>query len=371
MLTTTIRARFARGTIGYLDTPSMGLPTVTTVHAMKAALDDWLAGTARFDEWESSVDRCRAAWARLNGVEARYVGVVPSITSPLASVFAECARRPGVLLAHRDEFRSLLLPALAAFGADRVRWVDGDYTSAAFESVLDDSVGVVVISSVSSADGARPDLIRLADAADASDAQVVVDSTQSEGIVPLGTELRRFGAVVAAGYKGLLGPRGTGYVYADAEFAPSMPVVPSPYGMADNHVRGSYGGPAKAWPGGRGLSQSPSWLSWVGAEPALELLESLPAEDRAHHALSLTNGLRAGLESAGIRTQTTDLPSNIVSVSLVRPDPVLAALHHVGVRAAVPLGRLRLGVHIYTTESDIALALNTLLSLDLDHYERA
>ncbi|MCC9198517.1 aminotransferase class V-fold PLP-dependent enzyme (plasmid) [Arthrobacter sp. zg-Y820] len=366
-----VRNAFGNGPTGYFNTPSMGLPTRSTVAAMKSALDAWVDGTANFGEWEVAVDRCRAAWARMCGVAVEDVGAVPSVTSAVAAIAHNLQDSPGVLVAHRDEFRSLLLPAVVAFGPERIRWVQGPYTAAAFENAIDDDVVAAVASSVSSADGARLNLGRIMDACDATGAQMIVDSTQSEGIVSLSVDYRRIAAVVTAGYKGLLAPRGTGFVYASAAAAPEMTIVPSPYGMEDNAVRGSYGPSDQAWAGGRGLTQSPAWLSWVGAVPAFELLESVDPKQREAHVLALAGRLRDGLEDVGIAVQESDLASSVVSMGVNRIDVDLAGeLERAGVRAAVRLGRLRLGLHLYTEERDVDRALNAILDLDLDRFER-
>ena len=362
--------RFGPAVVGYLDTPSMGVPTAATIEAMERGLRDWYTGRARYETWEESVERCRLGWAALTGADPAAVGTVGSVVPPLSAVLAALASRGGDVVVHADEFRSLLLPALAAYGTDRVRWVTGPYGAEGFESRLDERVGAVVVCSVASGNGARPDLARLVDAADRVGAAVVVDSTQSEGIVGLGAPVSRFAAVAAAGYKGLLGPRGTGYVHvrADVDLAPILPA--SPYGMADNAVRGSYGGPAVPYEGGRGLTQSPAWLSYVGAEPGMALLREQPAGERERHVLALADALRGALLSAGIRTEHSDLPSPIVSVPLRASTPVMRALERAGVRAAVRLSRLRLGLHLYTTQRDVDVALHALLSVDREHFER-
>jgi selenocysteine lyase/cysteine desulfurase len=370
MYSSEIEASFSPGSRGYLDTPSMGLPARATIDAMQHSLERWYGADAHYSEWERTAEECRASFARRRSVVPSHVGLVPGVTAPLAAVAHTLARRGGLVLAHRDEFRSLLLPFFAAFGEDRVRWVDGDYSSASFGAKLDDAVAAVVVSSVSSSTGARVDLGALADATAAVGAELIVDSTQSEGILPLGVEYARVSAVACAGYKGLLGPRGSGYIVLDPARGLASGITANPYGMSDNARRGSYGGPLLAHPGGRGLEQSPAWFSWVGALPGLTLLEGVPIAGLEEYVLALTTGLRRGLEASGIAPQQTELDSNIVSIPVADPDAVLAALSAAGIRAAVRLGRLRLGVHLYTSHSDIDTTLTVLTSLSGKHYER-
>lgn len=364
------RAEFGAAVPGYLDTASMGLPTAGTVRAMSSAVRAWYEGTGRYADWEASIDRSRERWAAMAGVDAVGVGTIGSITTAVASVAHALSARPGLLVAHRAEFRSLLLPAIERFGEHRVRWITGPYTAQAFENVLDGDCAAVVISSVSSADGARVDLGRVAAAADGAGTGMIVDATQSEGIVSRGINYSRCAAVVTAGYKGLLAPRGTGFVVCSAETAPALPIAPSPYGMADADIRGSYGPSTGPLAGGAGLTQSPAWLSWVGMEPALEFLDRFSLKEREAWVLRLASRLRHGLESAGLRTQSSDLPSSVLSVAVAEPVEVLDALQKAGIRSAVRNGRLRLALHFYSDDSDIDSALNAITGLDREFFER-
>lgn len=352
---------------GYLDTPSMGLPTIATVAATREALDAWAVAGVHYSRWEADLERCRQRWARMAGVPERLVGTASSVVPPLAGVFVALARRQGDVVLHEDEFQSIALPASAAFG-DRVRRVAGPYTSETFLRAISKGCGVVALSSISSATGERVDLERVLDAAESVGAQVVVDATQSEGIVGLGCHARRLAALAVAGYKGLLSARGTGYVYVAEGLALPPIFAASPYGMTPSG-RGSYGFPAEPLPGGHGLSQSPSWLSWAGAECGLQLLESLDPALIESHATGLAARLCDALAEGGVATLPTEVASPIVAVPLRDPHPVAEALEAAGLRAAIRLGRLRVGFHLYSTTDDADRAVETLLAVD-HHLER-
>lgn len=355
-----VRDRFGSAAVGYFDTPSMGAPTRATIEALRGALDDWLSGAARFERWEESVRRCRQSWADLAGADEAAVGTGASIVPAVAATAQALARRPGRVLLHADEFRSLALPVFAAFGEPRVTTVSGPYASSTFIDGLGGDVSVVAISSVSSATGERPDLARLVEAADAAGAVVIVDSTQSEGIVQLGPPAERFQAVFAAGYKGLLGPRGTSYSYIREDLDLRPLVEASPYGMADNDLRGSYGAPGVPFPGGRGVTQSPAWLAWVGAEAGLDLLRTVSASDRESHAVGRAEQLRAGLVEAGFAVEPSELPSHITTVPHPDSASICEVLEQAGIRAAARLGRLRFGTHLYTDGADVDRAVDAL-----------
>jgi selenocysteine lyase/cysteine desulfurase len=353
-------ATFGEAAHGYLDTPSFGLPVRDTVTAIESALADWYAARARFEDWELDAEACRHAAAGLLGARAADVALLASVVPAVAAVATALSRRSGRLLAHRAEFRSLLLPALAAFGEDRVDWVDGAYTVDTFTPALRPGASVLV-SSISSADGARPDLAGLIGACAAAGCELVVDATQSSGIVGLGVDATVPAAVVAAGYKGLLGPRGVAYAVVRPDVLDGAVPTPSPYGMSDEQQVGPYGPPLLPKPGALGLDQSPAWLSWVGARPGLEHLAARSASDRERAVLAAATRLRSRLHDAGLPVQDSDLDSPVVSVALPAPEQARDDLARAGIRAAVRRGRLRMGFHLYNGPDDADLAADVLL----------
>lgn len=245
----------------YLDTPSMGLPTPETVSAITAALTTWQEGAAHYGAWEETMERCRELFAQLVDVSAGSVGLLSSIVPAVAAVADSLSDRGGTVVAHRDEFRSLLLPVLATIPEDRIRWVDGAYSAESFVQHIDTQTSAVFVSSVASHDGARPALEVIRDACRAVDAALVVDATQSLGIVPLGIPAADVDLLAGAGYKGLRGPRGAAYAFA-REGVVTRVRAASPYGVRDGAAKGGYGPPYLPKDGAQALDQSPAWLSW-------------------------------------------------------------------------------------------------------------
>ena len=337
----------------------MGLPTAETVASVRAALDAWADASAHYAEWEQSMEACRRLFGELTGLPADAVGLLGSIVPAVAAAAGAVARRRGTVVAHSAEFRSLLLPVLAQVPPERMRWVEGPYRADTFIAAVDESTDAVLVSAVSSHDGGRPALGRLVDACDSVGADLIVDGTQAVGILVPEVDLSRLGLFAVAGHKGLRAPRGTAYAYARAHLV-GQHATPSPYGMADAARQGSYGPPVAPKPGAAGLDQSPAWLSWVGAEPALAGLVEQSAEERQGHVLGLATRLRDHLDGLGLHPQDTDLPSPIVSFAVTEPDLVVARLAAAGVRIAARRGRIRAGLHVYNDEADVDLLAQAL-----------
>ncbi|WP_191089768.1 aminotransferase class V-fold PLP-dependent enzyme [Nesterenkonia ebinurensis] len=356
-----MRSLFPAEAARYLDTPSMGVPPKPTTEAVRQAVEAWASASARFEDWDQIREECRPLIAAEFAVDPEHIALIPSVVPAVAYVGEQVSRRRGLLLAHRSEFRSLLLPLMQAFGEDRLRWVSGPYTTETFLHALDENVAAVAVSTVSSHDGARPDLTRLSEACRTAGAELLVDATQSMGVVELGFDPQEAALVASAGYKGLLAPRGTGYAVIRPDFSTEAPSSASPYGMVDTPQVGSYGPPLLPRQGGARLDQSPAWLSWVGAQTSLAALGRFSLQDRQQYVLSLAERLRHGLQQADLPVPASDLSSPIITYATKEPRPVLAALERAGVRASVRRGALRFGFHIYVEDETVDLVQEILL----------
>jgi selenocysteine lyase/cysteine desulfurase len=91
-------------------------------------------------------------------------------------------------------------------------------------------------------------------------------------------------------------------------------------------------------------------FSWVGTQPALELINRIGVEAVHAHDVALANRFRAGLGMA---------PSNSAIVCVDLPDAA-QRLDRAGIAAAVRGGRLRVSCHVYNTAADIDAALDAI-----------
>jgi selenocysteine lyase/cysteine desulfurase len=211
---------------------------------------------------------------------------------------------------------------------------------------------LVAFSVVQSADGRIADVDAILAAAAAHGVRTFADTTQSTSWLPL--DHARFDHTACAGYKWLLGPRGTAYFTVRAELRDTL--IPHGAGWyAGEEVHASYyGAPLRLAPDARRFDLSPAWHCWVGAAPAIELLAELGPDRVGAHDVAMANRLREGL----------GMPpgdSAIVSVAGLAGDAA-ARLRAAGVMAAGRGGALRLSCHLYTTEEDVDRALAVLRS---------
>ncbi|MEU4603408.1 aminotransferase class V-fold PLP-dependent enzyme [Kribbella sp. NPDC023972] len=332
---------------GWLNTASYGLPPRPAWEALQAALSDWRVGATSWEPWDESTTRSRESFARLVGADAADVFVGSTVSAALAPI-ASALPAGATVLTDDVEFTSNVFPwkVHEDRGVELVA-VPGDQLVAAIRPGVD----VVAVSAVQSSTGAVLDLPAVVAASKEVGALVVIDASQALGWLPLSVD--GIDALVAHTYKWLMSPRGATLGYLSPRLQElCRPLAAGWY--AGQNVHGSYyGSRMELAESARRFDQSPSWFCYVGAAPALELVEQIGVETINRHNLELANEFRTGL---GLP------PSNsaIVSTSLAGAEDAFAAA---GIRAAVRGGRLRASFHLYTTRADVHQALTALKPL--------
>lgn len=332
---------------GWLNTASYGLPPRPAWEALQAALNDWRVGATSWEPWDESTTRSRESFARLLGADAADVFVGSTVSAALAPVAAALPDGSKVLT-DNVEFTSNVFPwKVHEDRGVEVIAVPGSDLVAAIRPGID----VVAVSAVQSSTGAVLDLPAVIAASKEIDALVVIDASQGMGWLPLTVD--GIDALVVHTYKWLMSPRGATLGYLSRRLQERCRPSAAGWYAADD-MRGSYYGERMVLAeGARRFDQSPSWFCFVGAAPALELVEQIGVETINQHNLALANEFRDGL---GLP------PSNsaIVSTNLPGAD---AAFKAAGIRAAVRDGKLRASFHIYSTRDDVHQALAALKPL--------
>jgi selenocysteine lyase/cysteine desulfurase len=325
----------------YLDTASYGLPPARAWSALQEALADWRAGRTSWERWSETTDAARASFARLVGAPAKSVAVGATV-SGLVGLIAASIPDGARVLAPDVEFTSTLFP----FMVQAERGVEvRTAPPARLAEAIDAQTDVVAFSAVQMSTGDVADLEAVTAAARHHHALTVVDVSQGCGWLPL--DATRFDALVCGAFKWLMAPRGTSFLTISPDLLER--IVPHAAGWyAGEDLEDSYSGPPlRLAPSARRLDTAPAWFSWVGAAPALALVEELGVEAIQAHDLALANAFRAGL---GLP------PSNSAIVS-AEVDADAERLRSAGVMAAAIGGRLRTSWHVYNTPNDVERAL--------------
>jgi selenocysteine lyase/cysteine desulfurase len=334
-------ARDEYGTLArtYLDTAGYGLPTRSTVDSLRAAVDAWQAGTADWvRDWDAAGDRARELVAPLLGAPAAEVALLPAVSVGAGVVLSTV---DGEVLLPDDEFASVVLPALAAPRA-RVRRVP-------FDRLADEvrpGTAVVATSYVRSNDGRVQDLAAVAAAARSVGAKVLVDATHAAGILPVDPAGLGLDFVLVAAYKHLLCPRGVAFLRIAPEHWATVPAAVGSWRSAGSPYAHYYGPRLTdlAVNAAR-YDVSLAWHAWVGAEPALRFLGSVPAASRRDWCVGLADRLAKllGLPATG---------SSILAIPVARADDARAALARERITVSGKGNLLRVSFHLYNDTSD-------------------
>jgi selenocysteine lyase/cysteine desulfurase len=328
----------------FLDTATYGLPPRPAWEALQSALEEWRQGAGRWEDWVATADRCRGIFARLVSVDVDQVSIGATV-SEFVGLVAAALPRGSCVVAPTEEFTSVLFPFLAHAG----RGVETQLVPLAeLADAIDVHTTLVAVSAVQSSTGTIADLDRIIDAARAHNALVLVDGTQACGWLSL--DASRVDFLVCAGYKWLMAPRGVAFMSANTPAAHRLrPLSPGWFAGRDPYAS-FYGGPLRLADTARRLDTSPAWHCWVGAEPALRVVEDIGVSRIGEHNVAMANRFCAGLGIA---------PANsaIVTFDIARRREVL---EHSAVRLSMRGGRARASFHIYTTTDHVDLAVEIL-----------
>jgi selenocysteine lyase/cysteine desulfurase len=217
--------------VAYINTANMS-PLLRSVRAAGVAA---LARRSRpwtitADDWFSAVERLRSSVAQLINGSPEGVALVPASSYGLAVAARNLPAGPGDrVLVLDQEFPSSYYTwrrFTDRTGADLVviERQPGQCWTDAVLAALDERAAVVVIPNVHWTNGAWVDLDAVKARASDAGAPLVIDASQSLGVVPLDVESLRPDFLVAVGYKWLLGAVGVGYLYVDERHRSGEPL---------------------------------------------------------------------------------------------------------------------------------------------------
>ncbi|MCT1550832.1 aminotransferase class V-fold PLP-dependent enzyme [Brevibacterium casei] len=332
---------------GYLDTTSYGPPPRRAWDDLQDSLDAWRRGTTPWRTWIATVERSRELFAALVHARPGEVATGAAVSQLLAPV-AQALPDGAQVLVPDIEFTSGIFPF--AVHADRGVEVRTAPLSRLAEAITADT-DLISVSAAQSSTGEVADLAAITRRAREVGAIVIVDATQAAGWLPL--DASGADVLVAAAYKWLCAPRGTAFLAVHPELRArheeyAARLKPLAAGWFAGEGDAVYGMPLRLAEDARAFDISPAWHSWVGTAPALETLLAVGVETIHEHDVGLANAFRTGIGMV-------ESDSAIVAVDL--PDDALARLRAAGVRFSIVASRARFAFHLYTTEADVATAV--------------
>ncbi|WP_328475086.1 aminotransferase class V-fold PLP-dependent enzyme [Actinoplanes sp. NBC_00393] len=361
--------------VAYFNTASLS-PTLRSVHAAgESALSrrarPWEIGEA---DWFDDVERLRALAGRLVGGDAEGIALVPATSYGFAVAAANLAVEAGQqILVLAGEYPSGVYTwrRVAERSGVDIRTVtreDGQSWTQAVLAAIDERTGIVSVPNVHWTDGGLVDLEQVAARTRAAGARLVVDASQSLGVMPLDVATLRPDFVVSVGYKWLLGPFGRGYLWVGEEHRTGRPLEENWIVRAgsDNFAalvdyREEY------LPGARRYDQGARTLFELTpmAVAALEQVLAWGPSNIAATLATITAQISTRIAAAGIGVTVTE-PRGPHLLGLRVPagaaDRVAAALKDANCFVARRGDAIRVSPHLHVTQADVDRLVTTVIA---------
>jgi cysteine desulfurase/selenocysteine lyase len=337
--------------------------------AILAVTDDYAErGVGAVGGWFQAREGLRQRLATLLGAETDEVAFVRNTTEGVVAIAMGFPwRRDDRVVLYTGEFPTNVTPWLSAaeaHGLEPVFLPSSDFASSTtqglerLEDTLRAGARLVAVSAVSFQTGRCMPLKAMAELCHAHGAVLFVDAIQALGVVPINVREAGIDFLAAGGHKWLMGPEGTGVLYAARDQAAQL--IPRVAGWLSHEE------PLDFLFGGEGLLRYdkplkrdvsfveagvPNALGFAALDASISLLLQLGIETIWQHANQWNDALEAGLLERGfqsLRASESSGRSGILSV--IAPDPgatvgVHDALNAGGISCNVPDGKLRFAPH--------------------------
>lgn len=273
-----------------------------------------------------------------------------SSVSSATGLIASSLKSGDVVVVAKDEHVSDLFPLLVAERRGvEVRQVP----AAGLADAIEAGVTLVVLSLVPMQTGRVADLATICQRARQAGVQVLVDSTHATPFVSISDHIADIDFLVCAGYKHLLGMRGSSFLYVRADRVTE--IIPSfaSWRSGERPFELFYGGPLSLAEDAARFNVSLAWLPWIGITQSLPLIVGWRDDGSLEGARSLADRLARdiGLEPTG---------SSLVCAQVRDMTATRAALEAAHIRASTHAGVVRFSVHVWNTVDDVDLAAATI-----------
>ncbi len=309
-----------------------------------------------------SVRELAAALFGLSGAEA--IAFVPSVSDGMNALSHALPVQPGdnVVLEDR-EFGAVLYPWLhlerQGVEVRLVRQRDWEPAESAFRAAIDGRTRAVAASQVSFLTGLHHNLEALSELAHARGAWFVLDATHAAGAVPVPGALCDF--VLTACYKWLLGWHGVALLGWNRERVPDVePAILGWKTTAAVPDRENPKGYIRSEDATRFEIGNPSYAGIFVLENALRYLRELGIERIAEHDRALSGVLNRALRELGLDVATPlDAAHRAGNTCFwhAEPEALAAKLAEDGIWVNGSDGRIRIGTHLWCSETDVEAAV--------------
>ncbi|MPZ32848.1 MAG: aminotransferase class V-fold PLP-dependent enzyme [Rhodospirillales bacterium] len=314
-------------------------------------------------------ERARKAAAALIGADSVDVSLIPSVGYGVSTAGKVLTiPRGSRVLVLQDDHTSPVLEWMSraeagGFTVETVKQpADGDWTSAVMAAIdRPDAapLALVSISSVHWSDGGALDMARIATAAKAKGAALLVDATHDVGIRHIDVKKLDPDFLIFPTYKWVLGPYGRAFMYVAKRHQHGVPLEQTaPARKAVSAEDTVYFRDISYAEGARryDMGERDHFISMEMAAIGMEMMAGWGNEPIRARLAMLTGKLADGLANTGVQVMDRKLRApHVLSLYFPKgmaPDlPKKLAAENV--YAAPRLGRLRISPHVYNDEQDV------------------
>jgi len=313
-------------------------------------------------------ERARAAAARLINAEAADIALIPSISYGVATAAKILTIERGTrVIVLEDDHSSPVLEWHAraqaqGFAVETVRRPHNGDWSAAVLSAIERSgaapIGLASISSVHWSDSGLIDIDRVGAALRQRGAALLVDATQSAGVLAMDVPRLDPDFVIFPTYKWLLGPYGRAFLYVAKRRQGGIPLEQTAGGRRDVRAENAvYFTDLSYVPDARrfDMGERDHFISLEMASIGMEMMVEWGTTAIAARLAMLTERIAQRLHGLGVGVPERHLRApHILCLSFKdgMPKGLIEGLASEGIYVAARLGRLRISPHVYNDEED-------------------
>jgi len=357
----------------YLNHAAVGPLPTRVLDATKRVIQEKSTGSICWDSWEEHAEAARKSIASLIGSREEEIALTTSTSEGLAIVANGLSYEKDQNIVTTDmEFTSNLFPwqALTKRHGLELRTVRNREASLEmedFRNVIDAKTKLVAISYVQYSNGFRTDLAELSRIAHEKGAYVATDAVQAVGQMPVNVRDLGVDFLASSGYKWLLSPISTGFLYVRRGLFDELWPTIVGYRSDENLMDYNYRYFKSAQTARRYEAGQLNFPGFAGMREAINLLQNTGLENVQSRILSLIELLRNGLEGKDtfkIRSSMNEKSrSGILNLACQNPDSIAKRLLKHGIIISVREGGLRISPHFYNTEGEIHKLLSELNTL--------
>ncbi|MBA2339130.1 MAG: aminotransferase class V-fold PLP-dependent enzyme [Pyrinomonadaceae bacterium] len=320
-------------------------------------------GDRNWEEWVARREGTRKRIAEMINADAEEIAFAPN-TSTGMNVIVDALEGTGEVISSELEFPVTTVPWLhRGIRVHLLRATDGEVRTEDVRSAMSERTKIIALSHVQYSNGFRLDLEVIG--RNKGDHFLIVNASQSAGVLPIDVKRMRIDALCATGHKWMLAGLGTGFLYLSRELlertrprAVGWMSVEDAFGMRNNEFK------LRADAAARIELGVPQFASIFALGAASDYLMELKIENIERRALELNRYLTNHLIEAGWKVLSPIANEKSRSaetlVHLEQPSQAIAHLLKRGVDVTRKPEGIRVATDFFNNEADIERLIEAL-----------